>query len=90
MIFEHFFSIFVMSVKKPNKKTKKMKRGAHRAPLTVEEIVADPIAQLAVEHWGDDSKGFSLDVVQRLFDEVLQPGLVHRVALLEASKYLEG
>ena len=71
-----------------------MKRAAVTAPaaggpLTVEQMVADPVSQVGLENWGEQRKALSLDVVARLFSEVLEGSDVHRVALLEASKYLE-
>jgi hypothetical protein len=57
--------------------------------MTVEQMVADPVSQVAMENWGERRKALSLDVVGRLFSEVLEGSDVHRVALLEASKYLE-
>jgi hypothetical protein len=58
-------------------------------PLTVEQMVADPVSRVALENWGEKRKPLSLDVVSRLFGDVLEGSDVHRVALLEASKYLE-
>ena len=71
-----------------------MKRAAASAPLgsgplTVEQMVADPVSQVALENWGDKRKPLSLEIVGRLFSDVLEGSDVHRVALLEASKYLE-
>jgi hypothetical protein len=72
-----------------------MKRGNTNSggggPLTVEQILADPVSQVAMEEWGGEKrKPLSLTVVEKLFKDVLENSSdVHRVALLEASKYLE-
>lgn len=70
--------------------TQKMKRAATvSGPLTVEQMMEDPLYRLALEEWGGVRKPLSLPVVEKLFAEVLQGTDVHRIALLEASKYLE-
>ncbi len=65
-----------------------MKRGS--VPLTVEELVADPLAAVAMKHWATAAAtALDLGLVGSLFRDELAAGDARRVGLLEATRYLE-
>lgn len=58
--------------------------------MTVEEMLEDPVSATALREWGEGRESvLTLSVVETLFRDVLLGADVQRIALLEASKYLE-
>ncbi len=68
-------------------------REARSSSLTVEQMVEDPVSELALAHWSEHNhnhnQALSEPLLRQLFVEVLSAADVRRVALLETSRYLE-
>eukprot|EP01032_Pedospumella_encystans_P001679 gene1679-1957_t len=61
----------------------------NKAP-TVQDIIVDPITQLASEHWSSQKKGaYSFQMVKDIYQKEIVGGNWARFQLLEVSSYLE-